>query len=204
MSKSAEASSLVTEAVQASSGTITELNHAIQKIGNIAQTISEIANQTNLLALNAAIEAARAGESGRGFAVVADEVRKLAERTSISTVDITATVSEIEQVTNSAVISMNQAMKEMEQGIVLIEEGGSSLQEITRSSEEVTDMAQHIASAAKQQAVASQSIASNMERISSLVEENTAAAFRAGGVAGELAVTAEDLSSLVQYFRIVS
>lgn len=204
MTKSVEASSLVAGAVQASSGTITELNHAIQKIGDIAQTIKEIANQTNLLALNAAIEAARAGESGRGFAVVADEVRKLAERTTLSTVDITATVSEIQQVTSSAVASMDQALREVDQGIVMMRESGSSLKEITTSSEEVADLARHIASAAKQQAIASGEVAHNMERISALVEENTAAAFKAEEVAGELAVTAEDLTSLVRHFRVAA
>lgn len=204
MTKSVEASSLVAGAVQASSGTITELNHAIQKIGDIAQTIKEIADQTNLLALNAAIEAARAGESGRGFAVVADEVRKLAERTTLSTVDITATVSEIQQVTSSAVASMDQALREVDQGIVMMRESGSSLKEITTSSEEVADLARHIASAAKQQAIASGEVAHNMERISALVEENTAAAFKAEEVAGELAVTAEDLTSLVRHFRVAA
>jgi len=202
MTKSVEASSLVAGAVQASSGTITELNNAIQKIGDIAQTIKEIADQTNLLALNAAIEAARAGESGRGFAVVADEVRKLAERTTVSTVDITATVSEIQQVTYSAVSSMDQALKEVSQGIVMMRESGSSLKEITASSEEVADLARHIASAAKQQAIASGEVAHNMEKISALIEENTEAAFKAEEVAGELAVTAEDLSSLVRHFRV--
>lgn len=204
MAKSVEASSLVAEAVQSSSGTIAELNKAIQKIGDIAQTIKEIADQTNLLALNAAIEAARAGESGRGFAVVADEVRKLAERTTLSTVDITATVSEIKQVTHSAVASMDQALKEVGQGIVMMRESGSSLKEITTSSDEVSDLARHIASAAKQQAIASEDVAHNMEKISALIEENTAAAIKAEEVAGELAITAEDLSSLVRYFRVTA
>lgn len=202
MAKSINASSVVAEAVQSSSVTIAELNNAIQKIGDIAQTIKEIADQTNLLALNAAIEAARAGESGRGFAVVADEVRKLAERTTLSTVDITATVSEIKQVTHSAVASMDQALKEVGQGIVMMRESGSSLREITTSSDEVTDLARHIASAAKQQAIASEDVAHNMEKISALIEENTAAACKAEEVAGELAVTAEDLSSLVRHFRV--
>lgn len=74
---------------------VEELNDNAQRIGNILDSISAIANQTNLLALNAAIEAARAGDKGKGFAVVAEEIRELANNSHNSTGDISTILSEI-------------------------------------------------------------------------------------------------------------
>lgn len=64
-------------------------------IGEITQTVGDIADQTNLLALNAAIEAARAGDQGRGFAVVADEVRafsEISEKSAVEVQDLAGTI----------------------------------------------------------------------------------------------------------------
>jgi aerotaxis receptor len=203
MHQSITATGRVVVAVQASSGTIADLDRAIAKIGVITQVIREIADQTNLLALNAAIEAARAGEQGRGFAVVADEVRKLAERTASSTRDIAVTVGEIRSVTDNAVASMQRAVTEVDQGNAMISASEQGLTRVTAVSREVAEMAQHIAFAAREQAEAGKQVASSMERIAGLIDGNVEAAQEAERAVQELLATAFDLRSTVGGFRLI-
>ena len=82
---------------------ITRLVDAVNKIGRVSETISEISEQTNLLALNATIEAARAGASGKGFAVVANEIKELASQTADATQEIAAQIQEIQQTASGSV-----------------------------------------------------------------------------------------------------
>jgi len=202
IAKTMDVTSRVAEAVHNSSMTITELSSSIQKISDITTAIQEIANQTNLLALNAAIEAARAGEQGRGFAVVADEVRKLAERTSASTVDISKTVTAIQDVTKKAVSDMEFATREVETGIGSMKESVSSLQGVTRASNEVSEMAKNISNSTVEQIKASEEVAQSMERISQLIEENSHTAQDAKRTTEDLLATAAELNRLIAGFSL--
>jgi len=158
-------------------GDIGESAHLIETLGERSKQISsvvgvirEIAEQTNLLALNAAIEAARAGEQGRGFAVVADEVRKLAERTSLSTQEISTTVTAILEETNRAVQRMQAVSANMGGSVELARAAGESLATIDQHAEATVEVVQGIAESTREQSAASQEIASLVERIAQAAE----------------------------------
>ncbi|WP_166243992.1 methyl-accepting chemotaxis protein [Paenibacillus turpanensis] len=91
-----------------------EQSQAVEKIHVLTHSILEITKQTNLLALNASIEAARAGEAGRGFAVVAGEIGKLAENSR-------NTVTEIQKVTETVILAVNNLKQNSESVLNFIE-----------------------------------------------------------------------------------
>nr|WP_330221432.1 methyl-accepting chemotaxis protein [Marinomonas sp. 15G1-11] len=129
----------LTEQMEAASDGIARLNEQSDKISDLVSNISGIADQTNLLALNAAIEAARAGEQGRGFAVVADEVRNLASRTTSSTEEIIAVVTENKSLTQNAVNLIQAGMVITNEGLELSTESGKVMSEIKVGSSEVVE-----------------------------------------------------------------
>ncbi|MBC2397853.1 methyl-accepting chemotaxis protein [Clostridium tetanomorphum] len=92
-----------------------EKSKAVDQINLLTESIFQITSQTNLLALNAAIEASRAGESGKGFAVVADEIRKLAENSK-------HTISQIKEVTEGVIESVNNLSRSSEKVLEFIDE----------------------------------------------------------------------------------
>lgn len=79
-----------------------------EEIGQIVETLDDVAAETNIIALNAAIEASRAGTQGKGFGMVADEVRKLAERSAAATKDIGAFIQTMDGATTDAARGVEQ------------------------------------------------------------------------------------------------
>jgi len=151
---------------------VNELDASADEIGQVVETIVEIAEQTKLLALNATIEAARAGEAGKGFAVVANEVKELASQTNHATEDIRL---KIETMQNST------------------KETTSEINNITRVIENVDEIVNTIASAVEEQSITTREIASNVQQTTDATVEMETNVAQAAEVAG---LIAKDVASV--------
>ncbi|SFL70545.1 methyl-accepting chemotaxis protein [Pelosinus propionicus] len=185
------------------------------QIGQIVETISNIARQTNLLSLNAAIEAARAGEGGKGFAVVADEVRKLAEQSQRAAKQIENLISEVQQETKSAVIFMEQGKKEVDNGTNVVTIAGQSFSAIIQMIKQISDpiheisaAIQQITSESEQVVIAVQKIdkesrmtAEQTEIVSAATEEQSASSTEVSDASQALAKMADELQNIMQMFK---
>ncbi|MCE5284267.1 MAG: methyl-accepting chemotaxis protein [Pelosinus sp.] len=195
---------------------ISELDETSNEIGQIVDSIANIAGQTNLLALNAAIEAARAGEQGRGFAVVADEVRKLAEQSERAAKQIAELITEVQQKTNNAVAFMNEGKKEVEVGSKVVNEAGDSFREIIKMIYKITEQIHEISAAIQELTSGSQDVktsvqqidqeskntAEQTETVSAATEEQSASMEEISTSSQALSKMAEELQSIIRNFKV--
>ncbi|WP_058602489.1 methyl-accepting chemotaxis protein [Aureimonas ureilytica] len=146
---------------------VAQSTKAMREIAGKIALVQEIARQTDLLALNAAIEAARAGQHGKGFAVVASEVRKLAERSQVTASEIGALSSRT---------------------LVVAEDAGARLDKLVPDIRRTAELVSEISAACREQSVGIDQINQAIGQLDQVTQANA-------GAAGEMAATAEQLSS---------
>lgn len=127
LTKSATATSRITDEIIVAIKALDERSHAINEI---VSAINGIAKQTNLLSLNASIEAARAGEAGRGFTVVATEIRDLSNECMNSANQISEIVAEITARTTEVVNIAGQASEIVSSQSAAVEQTKASFDKI--------------------------------------------------------------------------
>lgn len=175
---------------------IENLNSAGKQIGEIVNTITNIAHQTNLLALNAAIEAARAGEHGQGFTVVAGEVRKLAEESGEAAEDIGKKIKEMLLKTGKAVETINRGASKVIDGVNIANVAGNNLDKIVSSVLNVNKMIQDISTASTEQSQNIDSLRGSIESISGATKITSEGTRRVASAVNE------QLSHIRQYMSI--
>ena len=190
-------------------GTITAAARQVEKLGTqsaevsrVTGVIREIADQTNLLALNAAIEAARAGEQGRGFAVVADEVRKLAERTTQATHDISTMIGAIRAEIDKAVDGMRSGAEQVGGSVDMVEQARSALEEVSQRMSTTLGMVHDITHSSAEQQNAMQLMASSVEKVASMTEQNMAVVVQTHGAVSSLDQAVERMRKSVGQFTL--
>lgn len=151
---------------------VTSLVQKSNSIGEIIESISQIAQQTNLLALNAAIEAARAGEAGKGFAVVADEINMLSRESSTATQKIDAILKDV-------IETVNEVNKVIDNNNVIVEESNEKLNDTVKifesmlhSSEEVISVTGMLQNELENIVNIKESLSEAMERVEDISQHS--------------------------------
>lgn len=181
MQRSREALGKAAEDIATLIASVTEINTQLQglqgalvSVGDVSQSIDQIARQTNLLALNATIEAARAGEAGRGFAVVAGEVKQLAGETSNATQQIQETLTQLNQEAD-ALIGLGEGALT---GVSAVQTSTSALdevvQELSEAIGEIGSSASVVETGIVDIETATQDFASNVTTMQETVTSNSA------------------------------
>lgn len=165
-----------------------KISETSKKIEDIISQIESIASQTNLLSLNASIEAARAGEAGRGFAVVADEIRDLADQSAKSAVDTRALVA--------------NTLFEIEEGNKVATRTAEVLDEVVESIRGIAEQSRMLSENAVTQAEAMEQADAGINRISEVVQSNSAASEESSATSEELSAQAMNMSELVGRFQL--
>lgn len=176
---------------------ILEIKSQMDKIGEIVNLITELANQTNLLALNAAIEAARAGDAGRGFAVVATEVKSLAEESRTSAEKIAEMIGNLQKQTQTAAETVAISNTEVKEGSIALKETLENFNKIVDSIDQISRNVTEVAAASEEQAASVEEVTASINEVSDLVRNTSKEATDAAAVSEETAAALDQITKVI-------
>ncbi len=180
---------------------LNELSRDIKSIGKILKVIEEISEETALLALNAAIIASQSGEQGKAFGVVAEEIKELAERTGVSTKEITSIIQAILTKSDKASTAINESTKAIQDGVELTVQTGEIFKKILSSIENADELFKDIAKANVEQSKGITHIAKSMENINMMVSDFSRAMMEQRKGAEQIIIATEKVKDIANFVK---
>lgn len=180
---------------------ITDLAERAAQVGEIIETVKDLADQSNILALNAAIEATKAGEFGRGFGVVAREIRTLADQSIQATGRVREILNEIQQAVRATVTSTDEGRTRIDQAMTEINASGENLRELTAIVLESSQAARQIVASVSQQNVGITQITAAVVSLSGAMEDALQGVKAAQQVVDNLRVVSTQVTGVVSSFK---
>ncbi|MBO5352676.1 MAG: hypothetical protein J6A77_05200 [Lachnospiraceae bacterium] len=153
---------------------VSGLKEYAERMKDIMNLISNVAEQTGLLALNASIEAARAGEAGRGFGVVASEISSLSDQTNAATEDITQLIGNIVVSIEEAAGAMQLLLESSQLQNQYVGRTAENFEKIHRSTQGIITQAVQLKEAVDVVATENRQIEERIGHVSSITQEVTA------------------------------
>ncbi len=181
---------------------IVALTERTRQIGQITETVKDLADQSNMLALNAAIEAVRSGEHGKGFAVVAREIRSLADQSIQATNRVREVLDDISSAIRAAVTITEKGAVKMESELVQVRSSGENLRELSGIVRENSAAVRQIAAAVSQQNAGIAQIFTAITDLNRIMEETVRRLETTNKSVSLLTEVSSRVSDVVQSYRV--
>ena len=183
---------------------VVNLSEQSQTVGEITDTVNDIAEQSNLLAVNAAIESAKAGEHGKGFTVVAQEIKNLAVRSKEATTQVGSILKDIQKSVNSAVMATEEGGKAVDEGLKLTAISGETIKTLSESVDAAANVMIQIAASSQQQLEGMDQMVAAMENIKESSVQSAASTQQSAESVNELKKLGDKLKELMNQYEVVS
>lgn len=192
----------IQEKMRIISQSIVKLSEHSSAIGEIINSVNNLAEQSNLLAVNAAIEAAKAGDQGKSFGVVAQEIRTLAEQSKEATVQVRAILNDIQNATSAAILATEQGSKAVTKGVAQSSQLSEAVYNLSASISKVTIAANQIAISSQQQLIGIDQVTVAMTNINEASNQHVEHMRQIENAVGLVNKVAGSLKEMVNQYRI--
>ncbi len=141
------------ERLRAIRSAVSRMSASVEKMRQVNDVVTEVADRTSLLAMNASIEAAHAGQAGKGFAVIANAVRALSNEAAEGSKSILTALQETEEAlkttaseSDGAVEYFASVFQEIQDTAVMLEQNLAEMQAASEASSGILESVRRLES----------------------------------------------------------